>query len=91
MIAAADMADGSRRRLATGSVLALASAIIAAVPAKASDFNPQDLALIDRLTWGVSVSSAEHLRAVGLERWLEPIRLPTPIKSGPRNRSISRP
>jgi uncharacterized protein (DUF1800 family) len=71
MIAAADMADGSRRRLATGSVLALASAIIAAVPAKASDFNPQDLALIDRLTWGVSVSSAEHLRAVGLERWLE--------------------
>lgn len=39
--------------------------------AEASDYNPHDLAVLDRLTWGVSASSAEHLRSVGLERWIQ--------------------
>jgi uncharacterized protein (DUF1800 family) len=71
MIAAKDMTSASHRRLATGSVAALATALVGAVAANAGDLNPQDLALIDRLTWGVSVTCAEHLRAVGVERWLQ--------------------
>nr|WP_291695155.1 DUF1800 domain-containing protein [Bradyrhizobium sp.] len=35
------------------------------------EFSPHDLALLDRLTWGVDASSAEHLRSVGMERWLQ--------------------
>jgi uncharacterized protein (DUF1800 family) len=45
--------------------------------ARATDFNPRDLALLDRLTWGVNTSSAEHLRQLGLDRWLqEQLHLP---------------
>jgi uncharacterized protein (DUF1800 family) len=39
--------------------------------ARAGETNAHDLALLDRLTWGISTSSAEHLRAVGIERWLQ--------------------
>ena len=35
------------------------------------DFTPHDLALLDRLSWGVNASSAEHLRRVGVEKWLQ--------------------
>jgi len=38
--------------------------------ARAGDFNPHDLAILDRLSWGVTASSAEHFRSVGLDRWL---------------------
>jgi uncharacterized protein (DUF1800 family) len=71
MIAAVNMTRDSYRRFATGCVVALATAIFGAGPANASDFNPQDLALVDRLTWGVTASSADHLRAIGVERWLQ--------------------
>jgi uncharacterized protein (DUF1800 family) len=47
------------------------AAILGAGSAGAADFNPHDLALLDRLTWGVNTSSAEHLRSVGVERWLQ--------------------
>ena len=62
------------RPLVKGIVLALAAGIISTqsgTPARAVDFNPSDLVLLDRLTWGVNASSAEHLRAVGTERWLQ--------------------
>ncbi len=41
------------------------------VAARAGELGPNDLALLDRLTWGVNASSAEHLRTVGSERWLQ--------------------
>jgi uncharacterized protein (DUF1800 family) len=50
---------------------ALSSAVFGAGSAIAGDFNARDLALLDRLTWGVTASSAEHLRSVGVERWLQ--------------------
>ena len=45
--------------------------MLGAAAAQTADFNPHDLALLDRLTWGVNTSSAEHLRQVGIERWLQ--------------------
>ena len=38
--------------------------------ANAADLTPHDLILLDRLTFGISASSAAHLQAVGVERWL---------------------
>ncbi|MBV9565025.1 MAG: DUF1800 domain-containing protein [Bradyrhizobium sp.] len=48
--------------------VAMAPTIAATQP---GEFSPHDLALLDRLTWGVDASSAEHLRSVGMERWLQ--------------------
>ncbi|WJR76514.1 DUF1800 domain-containing protein [Bradyrhizobium sp. NP1] len=50
--------------------LALIAAIAGAADTHAGELNSQDLALLDRLTWGITASSAEHLRGVGSERWL---------------------
>jgi uncharacterized protein (DUF1800 family) len=38
---------------------------------QAAELNPRDMMLLDRLTWGISASSAAHLQAVGSERWLQ--------------------
>ncbi|MCP4616306.1 MAG: DUF1800 domain-containing protein [Bradyrhizobium sp.] len=62
--------SGIRHRRIAGSFLGCAVTIAAIGHARAGDFNPHDLALLDRLTWGVSASSAEHMRKVGIERWL---------------------
>ena len=59
------------RYLCLASAIVIAAAILTAPVAQAGDFNPHDLALLDRLTWGVNESSAEHLRQVGVERWLQ--------------------
>jgi uncharacterized protein (DUF1800 family) len=40
-------------------------------PAAAAELAPRDLAMLDRLSWGVSASSAAHLQQVGVERWLQ--------------------
>jgi len=37
---------------------------------KAAELAPHDLILLDRLTFGINTSSAAHLQAVGVERWL---------------------
>jgi uncharacterized protein (DUF1800 family) len=60
-----------RRRPECCLVLASVAGILGTVAAQAGDFNSRDLALLDRLTWGVNASSAEHLRALGAERWLQ--------------------
>src|ERR1700742_385537 len=60
---------GSRRH-ALGYLLLASIAWLLGNFARAADFNPRDLAILDRLTWGVTASSAEHFRSVGLERWL---------------------
>src|SRR6201996_5420532 len=44
--------------------------IISTAMADAAELTPHDLILLDRLTFGVSASSAAHLQAVGAERWL---------------------
>jgi uncharacterized protein (DUF1800 family) len=46
-------------------------AVLAASGAGAAELKAGDFALMDRLTFGVTPSSAEHFRAVGSERWLE--------------------
>lgn len=51
--------------------LALGLALLNSPLAKAADLVPHDLAVLDRLTWGANASSAEHLRAIGIERWLQ--------------------
>ncbi len=51
--------------------VAFVAGTLGAVAAQASEFNAHDLALLDRLTWGINASSAEHLRALGAERWLQ--------------------
>src|SRR5258708_34509852 len=38
--------------------------------ANAADLTPHDLILLDRLTFGITASSAAHLQAVGVQRWL---------------------
>jgi uncharacterized protein (DUF1800 family) len=51
-------------------VIGSVAGILGAVAAHANEFNARDLALMDRLTWGVNASGAERLRALGTERWL---------------------
>ena len=52
-----------------GAMAALALA--GATPSAAAELAPQDIAMLDRLTWGVNASAAGHLRDVGVERWLQ--------------------
>jgi uncharacterized protein (DUF1800 family) len=39
--------------------------------ARAGELAPRDLSLLDRLTWGATPSSAAHMQAVGVDRWIE--------------------
>ena len=48
-----------------------ALAMFAASSVDAAELKTTDFTLIDRLTWGVTPSSAEHLKAVGVDRWIE--------------------
>ena len=68
-----------RRRLIRIFSACAAMAMGAVVtPADAADLAPHDLILLDRLTFGVNASSAAHLQAVGVERWLnEQLHPPT--------------
>ncbi|MHC2439797.1 DUF1800 domain-containing protein [Bradyrhizobium sp. USDA 4451] len=50
---------------------AIAGLVALHQPARAAELTAQDIALLDRLTWGVSASSAAHLREIGTERWLQ--------------------
>lgn len=63
-------------RLGPRTVAKLAIGTIAGLvalhqPARAAELAAQDIALLDRLTWGVNASSAAHLHEVGVERWLQ--------------------
>src|ERR1700744_6463747 len=51
--------------------------------AEAADLTPHDLILLDRLTFGVSATSAAHLQAVGSERWLNEQLHPAPNSALP--------
>jgi hypothetical protein len=50
----------------------LAALIVLSVSSvSAAELKSTDLALIDRLTWGVTPSGAQHLKAIGTNRWIE--------------------
>lgn len=62
----------SLSRLLAGAITAL---VVVHQGARAAEptaqLAAQDVALLDRLTWGVNASTAAHLREVGTERWLQ--------------------
>ncbi|MHC2332496.1 DUF1800 domain-containing protein [Bradyrhizobium sp. USDA 4454] len=49
----------------------IAGLVVFYQPARSAELTAQDIALLDRLTWGVNASSAAHLREIGTERWLQ--------------------
>ena len=57
----------------------MVAGLLGVAAAQAGELNPHDMMLLDRLTWGINASSAAHLQAVGVDRWLASncIRLPT--------------
>src|SRR5260370_49443 len=76
------------RRWLQCAVPAFAAGFLGIAAADAGEINPHDLVLLDRLTWGINASSAEHLRAVGTERWVQEqlrpdtnVRLPDVVKA----------
>jgi uncharacterized protein (DUF1800 family) len=56
----------------------LAAGFLSIAACHAADLNPSDMALIDRLTWGINASTAAHFQAVGAERWLAEQLHPAP-------------
>jgi uncharacterized protein (DUF1800 family) len=54
------------------------AAMLGLKAAGATELSPRDMALLDRLTWGINASSAAHLRAVGPDRWLAEQLHPAP-------------
>jgi uncharacterized protein (DUF1800 family) len=52
------------------AALALVVGILGVTEAEAGELTPHDMALLDRLTWGINTSSAAHLQAIGADRWL---------------------
>ena len=59
-------AMASRMAAAVG-VIAL---LFGSIACDAAELNLHDMALLDRLTWGINAASAAHFQAVGAERWL---------------------
>jgi uncharacterized protein (DUF1800 family) len=53
------------------SLVALGLALCAAPALAQARLTPAELALLNRVTWGASESSAAQLRALGAERWLD--------------------
>ena len=52
------------------TAVVLAAGFLGMAACDAAELNPSDMALIDRLTWGINASTAAHFQAVGAERWL---------------------
>jgi uncharacterized protein (DUF1800 family) len=60
-----------RGRSASGRVaLVMVAGLLGVAAAQAGELNAHDMLLLDRLTWGINASSAAHLQAVGVDRWL---------------------
>ncbi|WP_426436351.1 DUF1800 domain-containing protein [Bradyrhizobium genosp. P] len=59
------------RSVSTLLIGAIAGLVACHQPARAAELAAQDVALLDRLTWGVNAASAAHLREIGVERWLQ--------------------
>jgi uncharacterized protein (DUF1800 family) len=54
----------------SGAIIVAISGILSITASHAGELTPHDMALLDRLTWGINASSAAHLQAIGPERWL---------------------
>jgi uncharacterized protein (DUF1800 family) len=52
------------------AALVMVTGIASIVASQAAELTPRDMVLLDRLTWGISTSSAAHLQGIGAERWL---------------------
>ena len=52
------------------TAVVLIAGFLGAAAGHAAELSPSDMALIDRLTWGINASTAAHFQAVGAERWL---------------------
>ncbi len=62
-----------RTRLRTAvfrAALIMLNGVLCGAAAQAADLSAHDMALLDRLTWGINASSAAHFQAVGAEHWL---------------------
>src|SRR5450755_343785 len=55
---------------ALGRVALMVAGFLGVAAAQAGELNLHDMMLLDRLTWGINASSAAHLQAVGVDRWL---------------------
>ena len=64
-----DRAERSLRICLCGWSAALV--IFAVSSVSAAELKAADFALMDRLTWGITPSGAEHFKAVGADRWIE--------------------
>jgi uncharacterized protein (DUF1800 family) len=60
------------------AVLVIINGMLSVAVAQAAELSPHDMALLDRLTWGINGSSAAHLQTVGVERWLSEQLRPAP-------------
>jgi len=60
-----------RRALPIRLGLLVSAALTMALPARAADLGARDLALLDRLTFGVTPSSAAQFQSMGSEQWLD--------------------
>ena len=71
-----------RLRLSSTALFALA-ALAAPMARAAGPLNPHDLALLNRVTWGQSASSAADLQALGARAWLDRQLRPQPGDRAP--------
>src|SRR6201996_8250638 len=59
------------RTVTFGAVLIVLNGVLPGGVAQAADLSAHDMALLDRLTWGINASSAAHFQAVGAEHWIQ--------------------
>ena len=52
------------------AALIMLNGILCGTSVQAAELSAHDMALLDRLTWGINASSAAHFQAVGAEHWL---------------------
>src|ERR1700689_5924707 len=74
------------RKFRSGRIWILSSCtavIISMGMGKAAELTLHDLIFLDRLTFGINASSAAHLQAIGIERWLNEQLHPAPNSALP--------
>lgn len=52
------------------AALIMLNGILSGTSVQAAELSAHDMALLDRLSWGINASSAAHFQAVGAEHWL---------------------
>jgi uncharacterized protein (DUF1800 family) len=63
--------DGTGQFFRIGVFACMTTLMTPLVPCAAAELSASDFALMDRLTFGVTPSGAEHLKTLGAGRWLE--------------------